>query len=161
MNAGIAAVIAAGVAAETRVVSTPTAPFGFGSDLSLSSDLDSAMSELDGTDPLVVVQAVARSLQCPTGGLVDERSYGFDIVGMLNRGVTASLIREIGGRAKAQVLADDRVDTCTVKVTPSTDMRTITVEVRGSLADQNKTAFSLVLACTSSEALISEMRVAA
>ncbi|MCH9838256.1 hypothetical protein K0U83_21515 [bacterium] len=161
MNATLASAIATGLASLTRVVDAPVAPFGFGSDLSCSSDLSATCAELDGDDPQVVIEAIARSLQCPTGGLVDDKSYGFDLVGMLNRGVTTHLIREVGGRVKAMTLTDDRVDSCAVKVTPSSDGKTLTVEIRGVLADQNKTAFSLVLACTSSEILINEMRAAA
>lgn len=161
MNELLASVIAAGLAAETRVVDAPVAPFGWGSDLSCASDLDVAMTEIAGDDPEVVLQAVVRSLQCPTGGLVDDRSYGFDLIAMLNRGVTTDLIREIGGRVKAQALTDDRVDSCTVKATPSSDGKTLAVEIRGVLADPGKTTFSLILAVTSSEVILSEMRSAA
>lgn len=159
MNALLSARIAAGVAELSRVVDVPMEPFGFGSDLSCSTDLDPRV-ELSGDDPRVVLEAVARSLQCPTGGLVDDRAYGYDIVGALNRGLTADLIREIGGRVKVQVLADDRVGTCGVVVRPTPTGSAITIEIRGTLADSSRTSFALVLAAGTSAVLLQEMRTA-
>lgn len=160
MNAGLQAQIAANLATLSRVVDAPSEPYGFGSDLSLSSDLTTTMSELRGDDPRVVLEAAARSIQCPTGGLLDDRSYGYDLVGALNRGMTTTQIREVEGRVRTAIVADDRIASATVTATPSPTGSSLTVAIRGVLADPAKTTFSLVLALTSSSALIQEMRTA-
>jgi hypothetical protein len=157
MNAIVEAAIDAEIAALARVVETPTAPFGFGADLSCDSDLDPAR-ELGGFDPLVLGQAIVRRLDCPRGALPGDPDYGIDLRAMVNRGTTADTIRALGAQIRAELTKDDRIDRVTVTVTPSPTGTSLRVQLGITPVDPAIGGFSLTLAVTSAAVLLEEMR---
>ncbi len=157
MNSTVATAIANGLAATERIMDPPPEPWIYGSDISCVSDLDPTMRELAGDDPTVVVEAVVRRLDCPRGALRDDLSYGIDLRGALNRGTTATDAASLASRISGEVLADDRVASARVTVTPSSTGSELSVQITGELADYRRSRFRLVLAVTSAEVLLKEM----
>lgn len=86
-----------------------------GRDLSCILDLTQTMSEATGRQCLA--EAIARRFVTETGTLIDDPSYGFDMTALMNDDIDARAISEISVRAKAQMLADDRVIDASVQVT--------------------------------------------
>lgn len=150
--------IAAGLASLERVQSPPSAPFGYGSDLSCAADLSEDMEEVDPNSTLALGQAIARRLDCPRGKLPDDPDYGMDLRGYCNRGVTTSEIRSLATRVRNEVEKDDRIAGVTVTVTPSSTGSTLTVEIAVVPVDPRIGNFGLTLAVTSAEVLIETIR---
>lgn len=153
MNSTLQDAITAGLAAVERVMDPPKAPYVYGSDMSCMQDLDQRMIELDGDDPTVVYQAIVRRLDCPKGALRDDGSYGEDIRGMLNKGATEAERQSIAGRARQQIMEDDRVDSVTVTVTLKSTGG-LAISIAGRLADPDRTLFTLTLALVDSTLLL-------
>jgi phage baseplate assembly protein W len=72
----------------------------------------------------VVAQAIFRRLTTPKGSLYggeDEANYGLDLVGILGSAATPNQAAAVPGQVEAEVLKDERVDSCTVTVTSITN----------------------------------------
>lgn len=155
--------IAAELAGVVRTKSPPIAPLGFGYDLHCDNDLRADMLEIDGVanPTLLLAQAIRRRLDCPRGGLPDDLDYGIDLRAYLNRGTPAQEIRVLAGRIRTELAKDDRIDRVTVTVTPSPTGTTLGVGLRVVPQDPQLGGFELILAVTSAEVLINELRRAA
>lgn len=153
--------IAAELALLVAVTATPVAPFGYGSDLSCTSDLTETMDEVDGLTTLALAQALVRRLDCPRGAVGDDDDYGMDLRAMCNQGVAASDVRELASKVRSEIEKDDRVERCGVTVTPSSTGTDLRVELAVSAVDPAIGVFKLTLAVTSAAVLIEEMRSAA
>jgi len=79
----------------------------FGRDLSCVTDLDPAMTEVSGR--LVLSQALVRRLLTPTGGIVDDPDYGYDLGAQLNDDLTTAQVAQIAPRVDLEFLKDERV----------------------------------------------------
>lgn len=141
-----------------RVAPTPSAPFGYGIDLSCTSDLTAQMIEVDPMAPRAVGEALLRRLTTPRGGLPDDADYGFDLCAVVNRGVTADDVRALGGQVRSELEKDDRVDIALVIVTPAPDGSSLRVQAVITPVDPRIGGFTLTLAVTSAEILIEEIR---
>lgn len=161
MNSTVQEAIDSYLAELEREVDTPVEPFGYGSDLSCTSDLDERMTELAGDSTLALAQALARRLDCPRGALPDDPDYGIDLRGYCNRGVTAAEIRALAGQVRAELEKDDRVDQAAVTVTPFPTGSSLRIEAAITPVDHRLGGFALTLAVTSAELLIEELRRAA
>ncbi len=144
-----------------RVVETPVAPFGYGSDLSCDSDLTEDMLELDGFETLVLAQALVRRLDCPRGALPDDKSYGIDLRSYCNRGTSGDDIRALGSRIRTELEKDDRVAAIAVTVTPASDGSSLAVQIAVTPVDTSFTSFTLTLAVTSAEVVLEAIAEAA
>ncbi len=86
-------------------------------------DIDWALSTVEGE--MALAQAILRRLTTPLGGLEDDPLYGFDIRELVGSTLSRSVIEH---RVKEQVLAEQEVDRCAVRVTQSGD--SIAIEIR-------------------------------
>lgn len=161
MSAQVKAAIAAEIALLTQAEDFPVEPFGYGSDISGSDDLDPDMVEVDGFATLAVAQAIARRLDCPRGGLPDDQDYGIDLRAYLNRGTAAADIRSLGGQIRAELTKDDRIEVITVIVRPNSVGSLLRIEIAVRPIDPNVETFTLTLAATDAAVLIEEIRAAA
>ena len=143
--------IAASLALETRIVSTPTEPFGWGSDVSCAASLDPDMRELAGDDQTVLAQAIIRRLDTPRGQLPDDGEYGLSLRDMLSTGLTDSTRRSIAGRVHNELIKDDRLDTVSVVVESGVASElTLTITVTPVEGDP----FRMVLAASATGVII-------
>jgi hypothetical protein len=151
--------IDASIAALTRTTTTPGAPFGYGADVSLASDLSPTLELVDPHSTRAIAEAILRRLDCPRGALPDDADYGIDLRSMCNRGITADEERALGGKIRAEVEKDDRIVAAVVRVTSttSTSEEALTVQIVVTPADSSGT-FELVLAATPAELLLEELR---
>lgn len=149
--------IAEGLAELERVQDHPVAPFGYGSDLSCSSDLTPSMQEVAGDSIAALSQAIVRRLDCPRGALPDDADYGLDLRSYVNRGTTADEIRGLAGAIRNEVTKDDRIDAVKVTLTPSPTGREIEVSLAVTPIDHRVGGFTLTLSATSSALLLEEI----
>lgn len=158
MNAVVADAIAEELALLTREVATPVAPFGYGADISCTTDLEESMPDVD--DPkTILAQALVRRLDCPRGALPDDPDYGIDLRSALNRGLTQAEVRSIEGSIRSELTKDDRVDTVGVTVTPSPTGESLAIALQVRPRDATVGGpFALVLALTDGGLLVEEMR---
>jgi phage baseplate assembly protein W len=154
MSAIVKAAIAEGIADLDRVVDTPVSPFGYGSDISCTTDLDPLMSEVDPFSIDAIRQAILRRLDTPRGQLPDDPNYGLDLKSELNRGVDVNTLRSLAGRLRSEIVKDDRVDSATVRVAPNATGSRITVNIRVVPVDPNLGEFDATLAATSTEVIL-------
>lgn len=158
MNATVQAAIDAGLLELTPVVRTPTAPLGYGSDLSCDSDLTEDMRELAGDDVLVLAQALLRRLDTVRGSIVDDPDQGLDLRGYLNSGKTDAELRALERNVELEWRKDDRVGKAEVTVTfAAVDGSEIRVSGKVTPADPTRSPFSMVVAVTSAGALLAEL----
>ena len=83
-----------------------------GTDFSGVLDIDPAWRVVDGKRALA--QAVARRLSTPLGSLADHPDYGFDLRSAIGTSMTESQIFQ---GVQSQVLAEEQVESATIKVT--------------------------------------------
>jgi phage baseplate assembly protein W len=76
-------------------------------------------------------QAIGRRLQTPRGTLVDDRDYGFDLLGSLNDDLSASDLGKLQSAIDDECLKDPRViaATSTVTVSGSSGALTLTATI--------------------------------
>lgn len=118
MNAIMRAALDEGLATLTRVVATPTEPFGYGADIACAGDLAETMEDI--SDPRRILgEAIARRIDCPRGGLPDDGDYGVDLREMLHRGLTATELRTKKTATENELRKDDRILSSDVTFTPS------------------------------------------
>jgi phage baseplate assembly protein W len=139
------------------LVAPPTGDLGYGGDLSCTDDLTADMAELDEHDPLLVAQSNYRRLRTPRGSLPDDPDYGFDLVELLNQGLTVRSAQEIEGQVRGELEKDDRNDmsALTVTVTLSGDLKAFDLDIRSISADA---PYTLTLAVTDGGVLLKEIQ---
>lgn len=132
----------------TREVDAPAEPFGYGTDISCTTDLDERMSEVDPASTRAIAEALVRRLDTSRGALIDDPDYGLDLKIYCNRGVTADDLLALAERVRLEVTQDDRVSSAAVSVTG--DGSALAVEIRVTPDDPETGEFSFTLAITSS-----------
>jgi len=130
---------------------------GYGTDLRCGFDLEPDMASVDPFSTLAVAEAVLRRLDCPRGANPDDPNYGISVRSMLNRGVTDTDIRALGDTIRLEVLEDDRVDQCTVRVVPAQDASSLTVQLIITPFDASLDEFSLTFEATSGGLVVQEI----
>jgi len=153
----VRAAIAAELALVQRVARVPSPPLGYGADLACASDLTSTMDVVDPMSTRALGEAIARRLDTPRGSIPDAPDFGMDLRGYLNRGVTTADLNRIADRIRSEVTQDDRVISARVSVAPSPNGSALTVSIAVVPADV-RGRFELVLAVTSADVLIEELR---
>lgn len=140
-----------------QIVDFPTAPFGYGSDISGADDLDRTMAETEGFATLTLAQSLVRRLDTPRGTLPDDKNWGISVPAYLNNGSTDEGIRQIAGQIRAELLLDDRVDSLTVRVAPSSNARTLRIEVQVTPLAAAAGPFTLTLNASDAGLLLEEI----
>ena len=64
-----------------------------------------------------VAEAIARRLQTPRGGLIDDPNYGYDLTAFLDADITAPVLASIQSQVNAECVKDQRVTSATSTVT--------------------------------------------
>lgn len=113
----------------------------YGEDFSCVEDLETTLSTVSG--PMVVVEAVVRRWSTPTGGLLGDPNYGFDLSAYCNADVSPRDIAQLSSSLNAEAEKDERVLECLSTVTLASD-GTLTVTANLTLLDGEE--FTLVLA---------------
>jgi hypothetical protein len=158
MSAIVKAAVAASIALVARERDAPVAPFGYGRDMSCTSDLAEDMGDVDPISVTALGEALMRRIDCPRGGMPDDPNYGIDIRGALNRGVTREEALSWRGRVRTEWLKDDRVLDAAVEIAwLSSDGREMSLVGIVTPADPALGKFSLTLALTSADVLIQEI----
>lgn len=160
MSAEVKAQIAADLATLTQIVDFPVAPFGFGSDILGDSDLDPMMREVDAFATLALAQSILRRLDCPRGAMPDDKDYGIDLRSYCNRGMSANDLRSLGGQIRNELLKDDRIDTLTIKISPTPTGTSIAIEIAVRPFDATIGGFALTLSASSAAILLEEIKAA-
>jgi phage baseplate assembly protein W len=139
--------IAAELATLERVVPDPSEPLGWGVDIRCLTSVYPDLRETDPTSGEDVAEEVLRRLITPRGTVPDDPDYGFDLRGALNAALTLQFLQEVEARAQNEVLKDDRIATCEVKVTQS-GTRELSVYVEVTCKDPTVTPPRFVLTVT-------------
>lgn len=159
MNATLSNALATYLAEIDRVTDTPVSPFGYGTDLSCTSDLAVDFGDVDPFSTRAIAEALVRRLDCPRGQLPDDPDYGIDLKGALNKAATRQSLLALSGQIGSELEKDDRVHSATAVVTLSSDGRTLTVNLRIAPITSDGT-FTMTLAVTSAEVLMQELNAA-
>lgn len=154
MNSTVLAAIEADLAELERVVAPPTAPLGYGIDLSCTTDLTEDLAEVDPNSPIAIAEALIRRFITPRGALPDDPDYGRDVRGHLNRGVTANDLRSLSGDLRNEARKDDRVDDADILVVSSANNSVLSIKATITPADIALGIFSLTFSVTDTTALI-------
>lgn len=151
MNTIVSDAIADQLATLTREVDAPVAPLGYGTDLSCVTDLTEDLAEVDPRSNQAIAEALIRRLITPRGSLPDDPDYGYDLRGMLNRGVTLSDLRAVTGQVRSEVRKDDRVADAevTAAFTPGNSTLSVTIVVTPADVDNDSFSFTFSLTDTS------------
>jgi hypothetical protein len=152
--------VAKELAALQRLVSLPTGALGYGLDLSCVSDISPTLEETDPNSVQGISESLLRRLQTPRGALAqidDDSNYGFDVIGLLNNGVTAHDLRGMEAQIKAECLKDDRVADLTVTVTFAFGTGVLDVSLRITAVDPQLGTFSLIFAVDGAEILVKQV----
>lgn len=140
----------------SKVADTPTEPIGYGSDIGCVTDIDPDVTEVRGVR--VLAESIARSWYTPRGSNPADLHHGIDLRGYLNRGVTATEVREIAGNAKNEAIKDDRVSSAEVTMTPSPTGSEIKIEAVVTPVGESRGPFRLITIVTDAGAIIREIR---
>jgi hypothetical protein len=134
------------------VEDAPTAPLGFGRDLSCVSDVTPDFAEVGPTTALGIAQAAVRRLTTPRGQLIDDENYGLDVRAFANRGMTELELRDLSGQVRVELAKDDRVESADAQVLQERSSLSISVQL--TPVDPNTRAFSFTIAVTSTQVLL-------
>ena len=148
MNALVQASIAEQIATLQRVVDAPVPPLGYGTDLSCITDLAEDLPEVDPASNHAIAEALIRRLITPRGALPGDSDYGFDLRGLLNRGVTLAELRAVTGQARNEVRKDDRVLDAKVSAAFTLQNSTLSVSIEVTPTDIENGTFSFTFALT-------------
>ena len=138
-----------------RVVDPPTGELGYGTDMSSApgARLDASVSGIEA-----LAESIWRELETPHGGLVDDPGYGEDVRRMLNTGVPRDRVASLESRIHAQIARDDRIGLLRVQATPSLDGLSLRIALRVTPADPAARPFAMILAASSAEILLEDVR---
>jgi len=139
----------------TIISSVPSAPFGYGSDISCEADLDPRIIEVHES-ALVLAQHCVRRLDTPNG-LPDDDEWGISITDYLNFPTTGRELAELEGAISSELRLDDRIDDINVAVAFSTDYKELTVNLSIKPLDSLVNEFTLILSVSDTGIIIAEM----
>jgi phage baseplate assembly protein W len=148
--------IAAGLAALTQETPFPAPPLLWGSDVSCDQDLDPS-TVLDPSSFVVLAQAIHRRLQTPRGKLIDDPTYGWDLRGELNKGITLAQVDGISRRVRSEVLKDDRIKSAQVTVQTMNVAQQIRVIIDVVPFDPTTGTFRAILIATPASLVLQEI----
>jgi hypothetical protein len=136
--------IARELALLARLVPVQVAPFGYGRELKCATELDARLASVDYNSPIAIGETLLRRFQTPNGMLDDDREYGEDVRGYVNRGTTSSDLRDYQNKIRREAMKDDRVDVAEAEVTYAAP--TLTIKVFITPVDATLGTFALTFA---------------
>lgn len=149
MNPTVARALERNLAALKQKTKTPIAPLGWGVDLSCITDCDARFSTVDPFSEIGIAQACVRRLITPLGTLIGAPDYGFDLAGLLNRGLTPAELSGIAIQVQNQCELDERVRTCAVRLEFTGNPTQPELTVRLTITPESSAnAFQFVFALT-------------
>jgi len=128
---------------------------GYGVDIAMTADstgMDPAMASVTGR--LGLAQSLVRRLQTPSGRLIDDPDYGYDLLGELNDDLSPADVGRIASQVAAECEKDERVVSCQASVGFTLGVLTV-----GLVVTDGKGPFKLVL--TASNVTVSLLQVTA
>jgi len=140
----------------TAQVPAPVTPFGYGVDLSCTDELDPELAEVDPTSIEALSQALYRRYITPRGALADDGDYGYDLRGLLNRGLTDTDLIAIASGIANEARKDDRVDNATATVA-FTGKRAAEAKLSVTPLAPEAQPFTMTLALTDADVLLQEI----
>lgn len=146
--------IAAELLTLAPVLSTPVEPFGYGVDLSCTTELDPDLTEVEATSVQAIAEALFRRLTTANGTLLDDADYGEDVTASLNAGTTVQSLQTFHSKVKGECEKDDRVDSVTVSSSLDTRTRVLTLSIQVVPQDPAVRTFTMTLAVTNGETLL-------
>jgi hypothetical protein len=121
----------------------------YGTDLACVLDVTPTLDEVDPQSTVAIGEALVRRLITPRGRVLDDGTYGFDLRGQLNHGVTQPGLTRLQSSIRVECLKDDRIDDATVSVVmASVASRQMRVQISATAADSAQD-FSLTFFVTS------------
>jgi phage baseplate assembly protein W len=117
-----------------------------GSCMSCVTDLALGKPMASGRNALA--QAIARRLQTPRGGLIDDFNYGYDLTGYVNDDLAPADIASIQTFVEAECLKDERVLGASVTVQQIAAGTAAAVLIVTIQLTDNQGSFPLVLSIT-------------
>lgn len=144
--------IAEEIASLVRLVPTPTAPLGYGRDLSCTRDLTETLDEVDPFSIQAIQEAAIRRLktrrgELPDGGLPEDLEYGWSVLSLLSRGLTPAEVRDAAGEIQSELTKDDRVASATVTLVQKS-LKELSISIEIVPEDPNLGKFDFVLVAT-------------
>lgn len=123
-------------------------PLGYGVDIAMTVsedghlDIDPLRRQVDPESVAGIYQSLVRRLSTPAGRLRMHKRYGFDVLSLLNRAVTPTLLQTVPQQIERECRKDQRVSTakCTATSTGSGQL-TLEIEVQPR---SSRESFSLV-----------------
>jgi phage baseplate assembly protein W len=114
----------------------------FGQCWSCVTDLSSPGIYVTGNQ--AIGEAIARRLQTPRGGLIDDPNYGYDLTDFLNDDLTTADLALIQSNVNAECVKDERVTAASTTLTFTGGVLIVTIAVTTSAGP-----FTLVLSVSS------------
>jgi len=81
----------------------------YGTDLSCVLDITPTADEVDPESVVALGEALVRRFISPRNSVIDDESYGLDLRGRLNTGVTQQDLTRLKSQVRVECLKDDRV----------------------------------------------------
>jgi hypothetical protein len=128
----------------------PVIELGYGTDLSCLADIDRRASHVTGIQS--VIQDCVHKLQtfALPGDEPEDETWGIDLQMYLSRPLKMAEIAQLESQIQSLMLADERIDSLTAKLTADSAGRTIAVTIKGVLKDSS-TAFDFVFQLNSAD----------
>ena len=126
----------------------PPDALGYGTDLACVLDITPTLAEVDPISTVAIGEALVRRFITPRGRVLDDGTYGFDLRGQVNKGVTPAGLTRLQSSIRTECLKDDRIDDAVVAVTmTSVASARMRVQIAVSAADSGQD-FSLTFFVT-------------
>ncbi|HSC86381.1 MAG TPA: hypothetical protein VLC09_03895 [Polyangiaceae bacterium] len=132
----------------------PTAPLGYGSDLSCVRDLTDNMAEVDPMSVEALKQSLIRRLETrrgelPIGDNPEDGEYGWSIAALLSKGMTPAEIRDAAGEIQTELTKDDRVTPGGASVTlTQVSLKQLRISIQITPEDPTLGTFDFTLVAT-------------
>ena len=116
----------------------------YGTDISCLQDLDPYFALVSG--PEAVAQALARRLLTPSGGLLTDPSYGYDLRALVLTDLSEEERLSAENEISAQAIQDERISDAVVQISLNSSTGVLTVSVQPLLVTGE--IFTLVFTLT-------------
>jgi len=120
----------------------------YGTDLACVLDVTPTVDEVNPQSTVAIGEGLVRRFITPRTRVLDDDTYGFDLRGQLNHGVTQPGLTRLQSSIRVECLKDDRVEDATVTVTmTSVASRQMRVQISATAVDSAQ-EFSLTFFVT-------------
>lgn len=146
---------------KTRKVQPSTGALGYGADINMTVsaegviDIDPMWRMTDPQSFSGIFQACVRRLTTPQGRLRRHNRYGLDVLGLLNRGISSTLLQTLPMQVEREIRKDERIQAakCTAL---QTGLDTLTLEIQIQPRDSRE-SFAFTLTADGSGKLLAQL----